>query len=180
MISNFHRSVEILVLAIALTGLISNIAAKDANAQTIEPNSEKQINSKPKGYFGVGGAIGLGGNSTALSTGGLSLFTKTVFSENLALHSSTVIFGSNIAVSTSALTFNLPIRNEVEQIIFTPFFGGGVMFSNEGGLKTSPHITGGLDVPLSPRLTGTIRMNLGFMSDRPTESGLVLGVGYSF
>lgn len=180
MTSNFQRSVEILLLAIALTGVVSGITVKDANAQSIEPNIENQTDSKPKGYFGVGGAIGLSGNSTALSTGGLSFFSKTVFTENLALHSSTVVFGSNIAVSTSALTLNLPIRNEAQQIIFTPFLGGGVMLSNEGSLKTSPHITGGLDVPLSNKLTATIRMNVGFVSDRPTEMGLILGVGYSF
>ena len=62
----------------------------------------------------------------------------------------------------------------------SPFIGGGVMFRNENGLKIAPHVTGGVDVPLSRNITGTVQLNVGLPSDRKADMGLLLGVGYSF
>jgi hypothetical protein len=189
MFSNFRLATQV-SLAIASITLISCVLIPEGNAQPIEsatkvekPDSdikvEKSAIQGSRGYIGIGGAIGLSGETTSLSTGGFSILTKTVFSENISLHNS-AIFGSGIYSSTSALTFNLPIRNDAQEIIITPFVGGGVLLRNEDGFRVSPHVTGGIDLPFARNLTGTARLNVGFVSDRPADIGLVLGIGYSF
>jgi hypothetical protein len=177
MFINFRLTTQI-SLAIALISCISipevNAQPKDDTVKTEPPTLAAQ-----RGYIGVGGAIGLSGNSTSLSTGGFSIFSKIVFSENFSLHGASV-FGSGIYSSTTALTFNLPIRNDAQDVIVIPFIGGGVLLANEDGRRVSPHVVGGVDLPLSRNFTGTIRLNVGFVSDRPADIGLALGVGYSF
>jgi uncharacterized surface protein with fasciclin (FAS1) repeats len=136
---------------------------------------------QPRSYIGAGGAIGLSGDTTALSSGGASVLTKTVFSENLALHTATVLFGSNTSSSSFALTLNLPIREErAKQIIAIPFLGGGVALRNVDGLAVSPMVSGGLDIPLSKDFTGTIRVNAIFPSDRQADVGILAGIGFNF
>lgn len=136
---------------------------------------------QPRSYIGVGGAIGLSGDTTALSSGGASVLTKTVLSENLALHTATVLFGSSPSSSSFALTLNLPIREErARQIIAIPFLGGGVAVRNADGLVVSPMVSGGLDIPLSKDFTGTVRVNAIFPSDRQTDVGILAGIGFNF
>lgn len=136
---------------------------------------------QPRSYIGVGGAIGLSGDTTALSSGGFSILTKSVLSENLALHSANVLFGSNISSSSFALTFNLPIREEsANQITVIPFLGGGIALRNLDGLIISPMVSGGLDIPLSKDFTGTIRVNTIFPSDRQADVGILTGIGFNF
>ncbi|PZU98897.1 MAG: hypothetical protein DCE90_03580 [Pseudanabaena sp.] len=136
---------------------------------------------QPRSYIGVGGAIGLSGDTTALSSGGASFLTKSVLSENLALHTATVLFGSNISSSSLALTLNLPIREEsANQITVIPFLGGGVALRNADGLTVSPMVSGGLDIPLSKDFTGTVRVNAIFPSDRQADVGILAGIGFNF
>jgi hypothetical protein len=148
-----------------------------------QPESPQAITEAPRqrGYIGIGGSIGLSGNTSALGTGGFSLFSKTVFTDNLSMHNNTVIFGTGISSSSSNLTVDFPIRDAAsQQIIVSPFIGGGVMFRNEDGLKIAPHVTGGVDLPISRNITGTVQLNVGLPSDRRADMGLLLGVGYSF
>ncbi|MEA5616612.1 hypothetical protein VB711_01985 [Cronbergia sp. UHCC 0137] len=54
------------------------------------------------------------------------------------------------------------------------------MTRNVNGLKISPHVTGGVDVPVSSALTGTVRLNVGFPSEKKADMGVLLGIGYNF
>lgn len=195
-----HESIQLskisaLIISTILTGSI--LLVQDSQSQTFSQSSEnkfsqsesKELESqkltteaiRQRGYIGVGVSIGLTGNTSALGTGGFSLFSKTVFTDNLSMHNNSVIFGTGISSSSSNLTVDFPIRDAgSQQIIVSPFIGGGVMFRNEDGLKIAPHVTGGVDVPLSRNITGTVQLNVGLPSDRKADMGLLLGVGYSF
>lgn len=183
MIINASRPTRVSVLAISIA-LTSCILAQESQAvpseQSTTTKSVAEV-TRQRGYIGVGGTIGLSGNTSALGTGGFSIFSKTIFTGNLSMHNSTVIFGSSISSSSSNFTVDFPIRDaDSQQIILSPFIGGGVMFRNEDGLKIAPHVTGGVDVPLSRNITGTMQLNVGLPSDRKADMGLLLGIGYSF
>lgn len=74
------------------------------------------------------------------------------------------------------ITYGIPIRNGSSEILY-PFIGGGISIKeifddfDIGGL-----VTAGVDAPVSDRLTGTARFNVGFGDD--TDVGLLLGIGY--
>ncbi|MBD2177605.1 hypothetical protein H6F42_11845 [Pseudanabaena sp. FACHB-1998] len=189
------RRISVLIVSTILTGSILIVqesqsqtlsqspANKISQSESKESESQKPITEaiRQRGYIGVGGSIGLSGNTSALGTGGFSLFSKTVFTDNLSMHNNTVIFGTGISSSSSNLTVDFPIRDaSSQQIIVSPFIGGGVMFRNENGLKIAPHVTGGVDVPISRNIMGTVQLNVGLPSDRKADMGLLLGVGYSF
>lgn len=131
-------------------------------------------------YIGIGGAIGLNGNSSALGTGGLTILTKVGFTENLSLHDATIIFGDSAPTSMIILTADFPIRNSSGDTIVSPFIGGGAMLKYSNGVSISPAISGGVDLSISNDLMGTVRLNAGFPSDRRTDLGLLVGVGYKF
>ena len=135
--------------------------------------------SAPSSYIGVGGAIGLGGNTTSLGTGGVAILTKVGFTENLSLHDVTVLFGGGAATSMIILTADFPIRNGSGQTVISPFVGGGAMLRYAEGLYISPAVSGGVDVPLSNNLTGTLRINAGFPSNRNADIGVLIGAGYN-
>ena len=154
------------------------VTTNSVSAQTNEENNEeKQIPTRS--YGGLGGNIGLGGEDTALGDGGFSLVGRTAFTKNISLHSSTVFGDDN--VGAFALTFGIPIySSERELELVYPFVGGGIAVEDFfGDFEVDGLITTGVDVPILERVTGTVRLNLGFAED-DTDVGLILGVGYNF
>ncbi|WP_434686514.1 hypothetical protein [Pseudanabaena minima] len=189
------KKISLLIVSTILTGSIFLVQESQSQTFSQSPvNKISQSDSKEselrkltteairqRGYIGVGGSIGISGNTSALGTSGFSLFSKTIFTDNLSMHNNTVIFGTGISSSSSNLTVDFPIRDATsQQIVLSPFIGGGVMLRNEDGLKIAPHVTGGVDVPLSRNITGTVQLNVGLPSDRKADMGLLLGIGYSF
>jgi hypothetical protein len=130
-------------------------------------------------YIGFGGVIGLQGGTTSLSQGTFSVLTKQVLTDNLAIHNANTIFGSLYPSASVALTYNRPLSSEGVPIVFTPFVGGGVMVHYDNGTRISPHLTGGVDVSTPFNLTGTLRLNAGFVSDRAADVGILFGIGFS-
>jgi hypothetical protein len=183
--SNINRSHQIgQMVLLVLTAMCMTIAP--AAAQPPEPTPPPEpappsVESRPKGYIGVGAAFGLGGSSTALATGGLTIFSKKPLSDNLSIHNTNVVFGSSIPSSAIDLTLDLPIRDsDTGKILYSPFIGAGAMLRNENGsIYVSPHLTAGVDLPMLD-FTPTIRVSVGFPNDRPADIGLILGVGTSF
>ena len=147
-------------------------------AQTDEEEREEE--TPTRSYAGLGGNIGLGGESTALGDGGFSLVGRTAFTENISLHSSTVFGDDN--VGAFALTFGVPIsRSSTRELeLFYPFVGGGIAVEDFfGDFEVDGLITTGVDVPILERVVGTVRINVGLAED-DTDVGLLLGVGYNF
>jgi hypothetical protein len=134
----------------------------------------------PNSYIGIGSAVGLSGNTTGLGSGGLVILSKLKFSDNLSLHDATIILGNSAATSMIIVSADFPILNNAGKTIISPFIGGGAMLRYDRGLYISPAISGGIDVPISRNLTGTIRLNAGFPSNQNADVGLLIGAGYSF
>jgi hypothetical protein len=150
------------------------------STETAVPEAKPKVVPKQRSYFGFGGAIGLQGSTTSLSDGAFSMVSKQVLTRNLAIHSADTIFGRSIASSSLALTYNHPIKSKNSPLVFIPFLGGGVMVYNENGLRVSPLVTGGIDIDTPANVTGTIRVNSGFVRGREADVGLILGVGYNY
>jgi hypothetical protein len=163
-------------LSLASLAFGSALSASPAIAQVAPATNNNQA---PTSYIGIGGGIGLGGNTTALGTGGLAILSKVGFTENLSLHDATILFGGGAATSMIILTADFPIRNDAGQIVVSPFIGAGAMLRYNQGLFISPAISGGIDIPLSRNFTGTVRLNAGFPSDRNADVGILIGAGYN-
>ena len=173
---------KIISLSLSILGLTAFLALETqrfASAQT-QSNDPQKPDIPTRSYTGLGGNIGLGGESTALGDGGFSLVGRTAFTKNISLHSSTIFGGDS--VGTFALTFGIPIyKSSSDRLeLFYPFVGGGVsieeLFSE---FDTDGLFTAGVDVPILERITATARVNVGFADD-DTDIGLLLGVGYNF
>jgi hypothetical protein len=134
----------------------------------------------PNSYIGIGSALGLSGNTTALGSGGLVILSKLKFSDNFSLHDATIILGNSAATSMIIVSADLPILNAAGKTVISPFIGGGAMLRYDRGLSISPAISGGIDLPLASNLTGTLRINAGFPSNQNADVGILVGAGYTF
>ncbi|MEM8810004.1 MAG: hypothetical protein AAGF01_28640 [Cyanobacteria bacterium P01_G01_bin.38] len=129
-------------------------------------------------YFGVGGTIGLSDEGgTDLGDGGFSLVGRFSVTDNISIHSASVISGDSVA--SFALTGGAPVRNQATgRTLLFPFLGAGVAIETDD-FDVDPLISGGVDVPITDLVTGTARVNASFGGDG-TDVGLVLGVGVDF
>lgn len=148
-------------------------------AQTTNETEAEEDEIPTRSYIGIGGNIGLGGESTSLGDGGFSLLGRTAITDNISLHTSSVF--SDDGVSAFALTFGVPIYKSGRDLeLVYPFVGGGIAVEDFfGDFNVNALVTTGVDVPILRRLTGTVRLNFGFAED-DTDIGLLLGVGYNF
>jgi hypothetical protein len=167
---------------VSLFGLASLVAHTILHSAPAMAQSALPIESfqSPNSYIGIGGAIGLNGNTTSLGSGGLTVVSKLRFTDNISLHDATVIFGREAATSMIILSADFPIRNSEGKTIAAPFIGGGAQLRYADGLFVSPAVSGGVDIPMSDNFTGTVRLNAGFPNNRSADVGLIIGAGYSF
>ena len=154
--------------------------ALNSSAAKAQPDSPIESFQSPNSYIGIGGAIGVNGNTTSLGTGGLTIVSKVKFTDNLSLHDATVLFGQQAATSMIVLTADFPIRNSAGQTIAVPFIGGGTQLRYAEGLFISPAVSAGIDIPMSDNFTSTVRLNAGFPNNRSADVGVIIGAGYSF
>jgi hypothetical protein len=173
----FRYFVSLFSLSFASLVAYTALNSTPAMAQSALPIESFQ---SPNSYIGIGGAIGVNGNTTSLGSGGLTVVSKLRFTDNLSLHDATVLFGRDAATSMIILSADFPIRNSEGRTIVAPFIGGGTQLRYAEGLFVSPAISGGVDIPMSSNFTGTVRLNAGFPSNRSADVGLIIGAGYSF
>ncbi len=173
----FRYFVSLFSLSFASLAAHVMLNSAPAIAQSVLPTESFQ---SPNSYIGIGGAIGLNGNTTSLGSGGLTVVSKLRFTDNFSLHDATVLFGREAATSMIILSADFPIRNSAGQTIVAPFIGGGAQLRYADGLFVSPAVSGGVDIPMSSNFTGTVRLNAGFPSNRSADVGLIVGAGYSF
>lgn len=131
-------------------------------------------------YIGIGGNIGLGGD-TSLGDSGFAVISKIGLTRNLSARPAVVIGGNDPTVLVP-VTLDFPISSVAEagevNLTAAPYVGGGIAISTGSGSLVRPLITAGVDVPVAPRVTATAGVNFAFFDD--TEIGLVLGAGYNF
>jgi hypothetical protein len=125
-------------------------------------------------YIGVGGNIGFTGD-TRLSEGSANVFSKVGLTNTLSARPSALV-GDNPAFLIPVTVDFAP--RQTLGLRAAPYVGGGVAISTARDSTVGPMLTGGVDVPVSRRVTATAGVNVGFI-DR-TDVGLLLGVGYNF
>ena len=131
-------------------------------------------------YIGIGGSIGLSGDNTGLSEGGLAILTRNDLNDSLSIRSANV-FGSSRTDRTVALTVNLPVRSSSGQVKLIPFVGGGLLISSKSffdDVIVRGLVAGGIDLPLSRRFTATTSVTVGFTDT--ANVGVQMGVMYGF
>jgi hypothetical protein len=173
----FRYFARLFSLSFASLVFVDALGNTPAMAQSVLPIESFQ---SPNSYIGIGGAIGINGNTTSLGSGGITIVSKLRFTDNLSLHDATVLFGREAATSMIILSADFPIRNSEGKTIAAPFIGGGAQLRYADGLFVSPAISGGVDIPMSDNFTGTVRLNAGFPSNRSADLGVIIGAGYSF
>lgn len=133
----------------------------------------------PRNYIGVGGNIGFGGD-TSLGQGSFTAFGKLGISPEISVRPS-VFFADEDLTFLVPVTYNFRARSVAEAGVgrVYPYVGGGIgIVAADDDDSVGPVITGGLEIPISARLTGNAAVNVGFFDD--ADAGLTVGIGYNF
>jgi hypothetical protein len=148
-------------------------------ANPVEPTPEPKRRRRFRPQIGLGGNIGVTGN-TGFSQGGVAIMNRTDFNDYISFRG-TNVFGGERRDSSLALTFNMPIRSASGQVRVAPFVGGGALISSKSFFEdvwVRGLVTSGIDIPLSKRFSATSAVNVGF-TDR-ANMGVQIGVMYRF
>jgi hypothetical protein len=130
-------------------------------------------------YLGVGANIGVLGSSS-LGDIGLMVYSKIGLTRYFSIRPAITTNFVDDATFLVPATFDLaPIRLgsvSGRGISIAPYIGVGAAVTTNG--EFGPLLTGGLDVPISSRLTATVGVNAAFLDD--VDVGPFVGVGYNF
>jgi hypothetical protein len=130
-------------------------------------------------YFGVGGNIGLGDGDTAIGEGSFAVISKIGLTRAFSVRPSALI-GDSVTILLP-VTYDLSFgEGPTGELGFTaaPFVGAGAAISTSDDVSVDLLLTGGIDVPLSPQLTGTASVNASVTGN--VAVGVLLGIGYNF
>jgi hypothetical protein len=142
--------------------------------------AEQQKPRRLKNFIGVGGNVGVSGSETGLSGGAAALMTRRDLNDRLSIRSVATLFGRKVD-NAVALTVNFPIYSQSKQLRLVPFVGGGALVSSDGlfdDVRIRGLVTGGIDIPISRRISATTSVNVGFTDD--PQVGVQIGIGYNF
>ncbi len=130
-------------------------------------------------YLGVGANIGALGSSS-LGDIGLMVYSKIGLTRYFSIRPAITTNFVDDATFLVPATFDLaPIRLgsvSGRGVSIAPYIGAGAAVTTNG--EFGPLLTGGLDVPISSRLTATVGVNAAFLDD--IDVGPFVGVGYNF
>jgi len=130
-------------------------------------------------YFGVGGNIGLGDGDTAIGEGSFAVISKIGLTRAFSVRPSALI-GDSVTILLP-VTYDLSFgEGPTGELGFTaaPFVGAGAAISTSDDVSVDLLLTGGVDVPLTPQLTGTASVNASVTGN--VAVGVLLGIGYNF
>lgn len=155
--------------------------AAEQVAQTVTPG--RSTRSGPS-YLGVGGNIGLGDGDTALGEGSFAVFSKIGLTSFLSVRPA-VLFSDDPTILVPVTFDFIPGVTDVTEDVsgelglrVSPYVGGGVAISTGDDGSVDFLLSGGVDVPITSRITATAAVNA-TVFDNPAV-GLMLGVGYNF
>ena len=152
---------------------LAQFRREEVEVDVVEPVEARETN-RPRSYIGIGGNIGLGGDSTQIGDGAFAVLGKGALTEHFALHPA-FLFGDKNTLLLP-VTYGTPIDISSSKTLH-PFVGGGISIKEIfDDFEVNPLVTAGVDVPLIDKVTGTARVNVGFDDD--TDVGLLLGIGY--
>jgi len=129
-------------------------------------------------YVGIAGNLGLGGDS-ALGDGNFMVISKIGVTDILSIRPSVVLGDDTVILAPVTYDFSFESSDPFSEALpFSPYVGAGVALATGDDSEFSFLVTGGVDVPLSDKLTATAAINAAFFDD--TDLGLSVGVGYNF
>ncbi|BAY82813.1 hypothetical protein NIES267_22970 [Calothrix parasitica NIES-267] len=170
----------------AVIGISSSAVAGEASNLSINNKSQKvsQIfgsrESKRPGdnYVGLGTVIG--GDTDFIDAAIISKVKVLNLdsSKSLSVRPSAVFSNGDLDVRIPATIDITRVNRDLGELNgrMTPFAGGGVAIDSDGDADLM--LTAGMDVQLTPRITGTAAANVLFLGD--TEFDATIGVGYNF
>jgi len=128
-----------------------------------------QVTVSSPSYVGLGAGFDFDGGDV-----NLAVLSKIGLTNRLSVRPNAVTdFDS--AILRLPLTLDFPALAGVGGFGVAPYLGAGVAFGVGDESDVGPMITGGVDVPLTPRFTGTASLNVDFLDD--TEVGAYVGIG---
>lgn len=129
-------------------------------------------------YIGVAGNLGLGGDS-ALGDGNFMVISKIGVTDILSVRPSVVLGDDTVILAPVTYDFSFESSDPFSEALpFSPYVGAGVALATGDDSEVSFLVTGGVDVPLSDKLTATAAINAAFFDE--TDLGVSVGVGYNF
>ncbi len=135
-------------------------------------------------YIGIGGNIGLGTGDTALGEGSFAIFSKIGLTRNLSVRPA-VLFSDNASILIPVTFDFIPLvtratETTTEAVGFraSPYIGPGIIISTGNNSTVDFLLTGGVDIPVTERLSVTAQINASFFDN--VAVGLLLGVGFNF
>ncbi len=132
-----------------------------------------------RSYIGVGGNIGLGGDS-AVAEGNFAVISKIGLTRNFSVRPGAIIGDDTLVMLP--ITFDLASQSTNptggQTFSISPFIGAGVAIETSNDANIGLLLTGGVDVPLGSRFTLNGTVNAAFLDQ--TDVGLLFGVGYNF
>ncbi len=150
------------------------------SSEEVKPTSVEPTRSTRSGpsYIGVGANIGALGNSSVGETG-LMVYSKIGLTRYFSVRPAVTTNFTDDATFLVPATFDFaPIRVGASGrgVSLAPYIGAGAAVNTNG--VVGPLLTGGVDIPITPRLTGTVGVNAAFLDD--VDVGPFIGVGYNF
>jgi hypothetical protein len=130
-------------------------------------------------YIGVGANIGALGDSSIGDTS-LMVYSKIGLTRYFSIRPAVTTNFVDDATFLVPATFDLaPIRLgsvSGKGVSIAPYIGAGAAVTTNG--EFGPLLTGGVDIPITSRLTGTVGINAAFLDE--IDVGPFVGVGYNF
>lgn len=146
------------------------------NEGSISVDIEPRLN-----YVGIGGNIGLGGDS-AIGEGSFAAYSKIGLTRNISARPAAAISGDPTILLPVTYDFNFrrvdPTNGEIRPFPVSPFVGGGIGIETSDDADVGVLVTGGVDIPINNRIMLTGTANAIFLDN--TDVGLMVGVGYRF
>ncbi|MBV6621410.1 MAG: hypothetical protein KI793_00385 [Rivularia sp. (in: Bacteria)] len=184
--STITSLITVAVSLSAAIGISSSAVAQEVT--NLSPNTEStkvsQIfgsrESKRPGDNYVGLATVLGGDTDFADAAIISKVKVFDFdsSKSISVRPSAVFSNGDLDLRIPATVDITRINRDLGELNgrMTPYAGGGVAIDSDGDADLM--LTAGMDVQLTPRITGTAAANVLFLGD--TEFDATLGVGYNF
>jgi hypothetical protein len=153
---NIITALAVLFSSLATLGMI-----KPANAQF--------------GQSSIGPSVEFGSGQSAIG-----IDSKFGISDNLSLRPF-IYFPSGGTNFGTALTYDLPLRNNANSLQITPFIGGSVNFNTGSGNSiTTVGLVGGADLDLTDSIRLKAALIVPLTTDRGQTTTVTIGAGYRF
>ncbi|WP_190512769.1 hypothetical protein [Oscillatoria sp. FACHB-1407] len=153
----------------------------DPDTSDVDPGRTTRSGSS---YIAVGGNIGIGDEDTGVGESSFAILSKVGLTSNISARPA-VLFSDDVTILVPlTLDFAFGDTEPSEEVSddlnlsLNPYIGAGVAISTGGDGSVDFLATGGLDIPITSRFTGTAALNAVFFDD--IALGITLGIGYNF